>query len=66
LSKHKKIFNFEPFNFVAEDGDSIYYPPLKELKDGQIYVSEDKIRDIVTDELSKRFGPALNNNNGNV
>ena len=65
MFKHKKIKDFEPFNVVAEDGHSIYYPPLEESKGGQIYVSEDKIRDIVVDELSKRFGPALNNNNGN-
>jgi hypothetical protein len=56
LFKRKKIKDFGPFNVVAEDGDSIYSPPLEELKGGQIYVSEDKISDIVNEDLDKRLG----------
>lgn len=59
ITKLRKVSdnNYEAFNVVAEDGNSIYYPPLgQELKGGQIYVSEDKIRDIVNKVLDKRLG----------
>ena len=48
--------NFEPINIIFEDGDSIYSPPIDELKSGQVYVSEDKVRDIVNEVLDKRLG----------
>ena len=57
--------NLEPFNVVAEDGDSIYTIPINECIGGQVYVSEDKIRDIVNEELDRRIGPSLINNHRN-
>ena len=55
---------YESINVVSDDGDSIYSPPLEELfQDGQIYVSKDKIRNIVNEELDRRLGPSLNNKN---
>lgn len=48
---------YESINVVSKDGDSIYSPPLEELfQDGQIYVSKDKIRDIVNEEIDKKLG----------
>jgi hypothetical protein len=52
---------YEVENHISENGDSIHALPIKELTGGQIYVSEDKIRDIVKEELDKRFGPSINN-----
>ena len=47
---------YEEINIRSENGESIYSPPIDELKDGQIYVLEDKIRDIVNEVLDKRLG----------
>ena len=48
---------YESLNVVSDNGDSIYSPVLEELfQGGQMYVSEDKIRDIVNEELDKRLG----------
>lgn len=57
-NKNKK---YEVFNHKSDNGDSIYALPIDQVKGGQIYVSEDKIRDIVKEELEKRFGPSINN-----
>jgi len=54
---------FEPFNVVAEVGDSIYTIPINECIGGQVYISEDKVRDIINEELDKRLGSSLKNNN---
>ena len=59
----KKITNknrkkYELFNAVSETGDSIYSPQYEEvikLDGGLMYVAEDKIREIVKDELTKHF-----------
>jgi hypothetical protein len=53
-----KLQNYELFNVVSETGDSIYFPSPtgKLLGGGQVYVSIDKIRDIVNEELEKRLG----------
>lgn len=58
--------NYEKVNHVASDGDSIYSPEFEDRPGGQVFVSFDKIRDIVKEELDKRFGPSLNNNIENV
>ena len=67
----KKITNrttkkYESFNAVPETGDSIYSPQYEgaiKLDGGQMYVAEDKIREIVKDELTKYFnGVNLNKN----
>lgn len=51
---------FEYANCVSENGDSIYSPEFEERNGGQVFVNESKIRDIVKDELDKRFGPSIN------
>ena len=56
-NKNKK---YEVRNHVSDNGDSISAVPIKELPGGQIYVSENKIRDIVKEELDRRLGPSLN------
>ena len=56
--------NYELYNIVSETRDSVYSPEYEEfstlldddLGEGQVYVSEDKIRDIVKEELDKRLG----------
>lgn len=53
---------YENLNFVSYYGDSIYALPIEQLQGGQVYVSEDKIRDIVKEELKKRLGPSRKNN----
>ena len=52
---------YEDLNFVSNDGDSIYALPIEQLQGEQVYVFEDKIRDIVNEELDKRFGPCKKN-----
>lgn len=52
---------YEVTNHISDDYDSIYALPIDEVVGGQIYVSEDKIRDIVNEELDRRFGPSINN-----
>ena len=47
---------YEELNIRSENGESIYSPPIDELKGGQVYVSEDKIRNIVNKVLDKRLG----------
>ena len=56
---------YEIANYISDNGDSIYALPIDQIIGGQIYVSEDKIRDIVKDELNHRLGPSLNKNNQN-
>jgi hypothetical protein len=56
---------YEPYNIVSETGDSIFYDPLvsnlndeEVLNRQQIYIAEDKIREIVQqdeDKLTKHF-----------
>jgi hypothetical protein len=56
---------YEPYNIVSDTGDSIFYDPLlfpnlneNEVTDDQIYIAEDKIREIVQqdeDKLTKHF-----------
>ena len=57
ITNNNKKIKYEDLNFVLNDGDSIYALPIEQLQGGQIYVSEDTIRDIVKEELDKRFGP---------
>ena len=52
-NKNKK---YEVENHISDNQDSIYALPIDEVKGGQVYVSEDKIRDIVKEELDKRLG----------
>jgi hypothetical protein len=47
---------YEEINIGSENGESIYSPPIDELKGGQVYVSEDKTRNIVNEVLDKRLG----------
>ena len=54
------VFNYEHANCITETGDSIYSPEFEERQGGQIFVNESKIRDIVKEELDKRFGPSIN------
>jgi protoporphyrinogen oxidase len=55
--------NYEKMNVVSSDGDSIYELPIEQVKaEGQIYVSEEKIRDIVKEELKKLFGGSTKDN----
>jgi hypothetical protein len=54
---------YEDYNIVSETGDSIFYDPLisnsvfnnedeeEKLKEGQIYIAEDRILDFVQDKL---------------
>jgi hypothetical protein len=51
---------YEPYNLVSETGDSIFYDPLlSNLNDDdilnrqQIYIAEDKIREIVQQDKNK-------------
>lgn len=61
---------YESFNIVSETGDSIFDASTIEESiikmngdGGQIFVAEDKIREIVKEELDKRLG-ILSNTNG--
>ena len=54
--KNNQNKKYEVLNHISDTGDSIYGLPLDQMAGGQIYVSEDKIRDIVRDELEKHFG----------
>jgi hypothetical protein len=56
ITNNNKKIKYEDWNIVSNDGDSIYALPIEQLEGGQIYVSEDKIRDIVNEELDKRLG----------
>ena len=60
---------YELFNVVADDGDSIYSPDFEEIDGlplgGQMYISENKIRDIVNEELDKRLGKSTVSKHGN-
>lgn len=51
---------YETFNILADDGDSIHTPFSEEglaiVEKGQVFVSEDKIEEIVQRELDKRLG----------
>jgi hypothetical protein len=58
--------NYELYNIVSENGDSIYSPQYEEvikLDGGQMYIAEDKIREIVKDELAKYFNGVNFNKN---
>ena len=61
ITNNNKKIKYEDLNFVSNDGDSIYALPIEQLQGEQVYVSEDKIRDIVKEELNKRFGPCKKN-----
>jgi len=56
---NNSIKGYETFNVVSETGDSIYSPLLKELpieEKGQVFISEDKIEEIVQAKLDKMQG----------
>jgi hypothetical protein len=63
-SDKTRLKNYELFNVVSKNGDSIYSPHYEEFailldndyEKGQVFVSEDKIREIVLQELNKRLG----------
>ena len=62
VNNNKK--EYETFNFVSDDGDSIYTVDNKEFttsKEGQVFISEDKIKDFIN-QLIKEVR-ALNNKN---
>ncbi len=61
ITNNNKKIKYEDLNFVSNDGDSIYALPIEQLQGEQVYVFEDKIRDIVNEELNKRFGPCKKN-----
>ena len=61
ITHNNKKRKYEDLNFVSNDGDSIYALPIEQLQGEQVYVFEDKIRDIVNEELNKRFGPCKKN-----
>ena len=61
ITNNNKKRKYEDLNFVSNDGDSIYALPIEQLQGEQVYVFEDKIRDIVNEELNKRFGPCKKN-----
>jgi hypothetical protein len=56
-NNNKKIFDYEVTNHIPDSADSIYSPEFEDRLGGQVFVSEDKIRDIVNEELEKRFDP---------
>lgn len=56
---NNNIKKYETFNVVSETGDSIYSSLSKELpvkEKGQVFISEDKIEEIVQEKLDKRLG----------
>jgi hypothetical protein len=60
---YKKVNNdtkgYETFNVVADDGDSIYTADNKELatrEGGRVFISEDKIIDIVNKIIDSKLG----------
>jgi hypothetical protein len=57
---------YELFNIVSENGDSIYSLPtdkIMEVGSGQVYISLSEIKKIVNEELDKRLGSSLSNKN---
>ena len=57
----KKNKDYEKVNYVSDNGDSIYAAPIEDLPGGQEYYSLNVIREIIKEELDKRFGPSINN-----
>lgn len=58
--------NFESFNILSENGDSIYSPLFEQStieEKGQIFISKDIIVDLINIEVEKRVG-ASNRNDG--
>lgn len=53
---------YEVINHISDNGDFIYAAPIEEIPDGQTYYSLEAIRDIINEELDRRFGPWVNNN----
>jgi hypothetical protein len=57
---------YEPINILSENGDSIYSvsstDEIKDERNGQIFVLMSEIIKIVNEELDKRLGSSLNNN----
>lgn len=58
MSNSKK---YEFGNKVSETGDSILDIPFEERTNGRIYIDEEKIKDLINDELDKRLGPFKKN-----
>lgn len=56
MSTNNNKKKYRVWNHVSDDGDSIYAAPLEDLPGGQTYVLEDKMRDLINEELDKRFG----------
>ena len=65
ITNKNKTKKYESFTVVSETGDSIYFPQYEVIKldGGQKYVAEDKIREIIQDELAKYFNGVNFNKN---
>ena len=58
---HNNTKKYESFNVSSETGDSIYSPVFEEItavtkEKGQVFISIDKLNEMVQRELDKRFG----------
>jgi hypothetical protein len=66
---HKsKSKRYRAFNVVTDDGKFIYFSPFEELATdkGQVFISENKIEEIVNRIFDQRLRPFINTNkNGN-
>lgn len=58
MSNNKK---YEIANHISDNYDSIYAAPIEESRGGQIYYSLEAIREIVNQEIDRRFGPYKKN-----
>ena len=54
MKKNNK--DYEKINYVSNNGDSIYAAPIEDLPGGQAFYSLNVIREIIKEELDRRWG----------
>lgn len=49
--------SYELFNKIDETGDSIFSVPFEETPNGRVYIDEEKMDEMIEEQLDKRLGP---------